>query len=223
MLGKGRYLARYRGPDHKERSKLCPTIKAAKDWLASERAKMVVGEWVDPVLKRTTFGEFAVPWLDRRGTREDRTVELYAYLLKNHILPKFGNRSFDSIRPSLIQEWHSDLWKRHPSTSAKAYRLLAQIMRAAVEDGYLAKSPCRVKGAGEERPAERPTASIAEAEALALAMPERLRLIVHLALWCQLRRGELLGLRRGDMNPLLQTVTIRETRVRLMSGEVVAK
>jgi integrase len=96
-------------------------------------------------------------------------------------------------------------------------------MRAAIADGYLAKSPCTIKGAGDEPQTERPTASIAEVAALADAMPDRLRLAVHLALWCQLRRGELLGLRREDVNPMHQTITIRETRVRMMSGEVVEK
>jgi integrase len=223
MLSKGRYLARYRGPDHKERTKVHPTIRDAKTWLESEHTKVVTGSWIDPALTRTKFRDFAEPWLERRGTLSERTAELYRYLLHNHIDEKFGALPIGAIRPSLVEEWHGDLRRRHPSTAAKAYRLLSQIMRAAIADGHIGKSPCTIKGGGDEPVTERPTASIAEADALAAAMPERLRLAVHLALWCQLRRGELLGLQRQDVNPLLGTISIRETRVRLMSGVVVTK
>jgi hypothetical protein len=40
--------------------------------------------------------------------------------------------------------------KLSPSTVAKAYRLLARVLGAAVEGGILGRSPCRVKGAGTE-------------------------------------------------------------------------
>jgi integrase len=219
----GKYLARYRAPDHKERTKTCKTVREAKVWRELERTKMVVGDWVDPVLKRTKFREFADPWIKRRGDKAERTVELYQHLLTAHILPTFGKLPFGSIRVSTVEEWHAELSQRHAITAAKAYRLLAQIMRAAIADGYLAKSPCQVKGGGVEVASERPTASIAEANALAEGMPDHLQLVVHLALWCQLRRAELLGLRRSNVDLLHQTISIRETRVRLMSGEMITK
>jgi hypothetical protein len=69
-------------------------------------------------------------------------------------------------------------------------------MRTAVVDGLILTSPCKVDGAGTERAAERPMATIAEVDALTTAMPDHLRVFVLLATWCQLRRGEILGLRR---------------------------
>jgi integrase len=222
-LGQDRFLARYRGPDHRERTKVFTTIRDAKNWRESESAKVTSGDWVDPVLKRTSFRAFAEPWIERRGTRAERTTELYRHLLTRHILPTFGDRPIGAIRPSAVEEWHGELSQRHASTAAKAYRLLSQIMRAAIADGFIAKSPCNIKGGGDEPVVERPTASIAEADALADALPERLRLIVHLALWAQLRRGELLGLRRGNVDLLHGTLTVAATRVKMMSGEMVDK
>jgi integrase len=85
-------------------------------------------------------------------------------------------------------------------------------MRTAVADGLILTSPCKVDGAGSERAAERPIATVAEVEALALAMPDRLRLAVLLGTWCQLRRGEFLGLRRRDIDLMHGTVHVEQSR-----------
>lgn len=96
-------------------------------------------------------------------------------------------------------------------------------MGAAVADSAIARNPCQVKRAGLEKAPERPVATIAEVGALAEAMPERLRIAVLLAAWCQLRRGELLGLRRRDVDPLRGTLAIVATITKTMSGEKVEK
>ncbi len=80
-----------------------------------------------------------------------------------------------------------------------------------------------MKGASIEKAPERPVATIAEVQALADAIPAHLRLAVLLAAWCQLRRGELLGLRRRDVNILKGTVTIAVTRTTTMAGATVQK
>lgn len=74
-----------------------------------------------------------------------------------------------------------------------------------------------------ERPVERPIATVAEIHALETAMPEHLRLIVNLATWCQLRRAELLGLRRKDVDLANATLRIKQSRTVTMSGKSVVK
>jgi integrase len=54
-------------------------------------------------------------------------------------------------------------------------------------------------------------------------MPERLRLVVLLATWCQLRRGELLGLRRRDVDTLHGNLTIEQSRRFTRKGRSVVK
>jgi hypothetical protein len=56
-------------------------------------------------------------------------------------------------------------------TPAKSYRLLRTILNTAVADGLIAKNPCAIAGAGIERSAERPVASLAQVWALADAVP----------------------------------------------------
>src|SRR6202035_110578 len=68
-----------------------------------------------------------------------------------------------------------------------------------------------------------PIATPTEVRRLATAMPERLRIAVLLAAWCQLRRGEVRGLRRQDIDFDQGSLSINETRTRAMSGRTVVK
>jgi integrase len=191
--------------------------------LSTIEADLRRGAWVDPRNGRMTLRAYAVEWLAQRNDLAFRTAELYSYLLEQHILPALGNTMLAALAPSKIRSWHAGLSKAHPSTAAKAYRLLSAIMRTAVTDGYIVASPCKVSGGGVERPTERPTATIAEVETLEAAMPEHLRLIVLLATWCQLRRGELLGLRRRDLDLVGGMLRIEQSRTVTMKGQSLTK
>jgi integrase len=181
------------------------------------------GAWIDPRAGKTTLSAYAEEWLGQRTDLAVRTKELYQYLLERHIIPSLGNATLVGLAPSKIRSWHAGLSRLHPSTAAKAYRLLSSIMRTAVTDGYLVASPCKVDGAGVERPLERPVATVNEINLLHDAMPEHLRLIVSLATWCQLRRAELLGLRRKDVDLTSVTLRIEQSRTVTMKGKSLVK
>jgi integrase len=172
--------------------------------------------WIDPKAGKTTLDEYAERWLEQRNELAFRTREHYGYLLELHVLPTLGRTALINLAPSTIRSWHASLAQMHPSTAAKAYRLLSAILRTAVVDGFLVSSSCKVDGAGIERPAERPVATVAEVGALETAMPEHLRLIVDLATWCQLRRVELLGLRRKDVDLDRASIHVEQSRTVMM-------
>jgi integrase len=181
------------------------------------------GAWVDPQAGKTTLEEYARIWLDQRSDLAFRTRELYEYLLDRHILSELGHFPLVALTPSTIRTWYAGRARAHASTAAKAYRLLSAIFRTAVVDGLVATSPCKVDGAGVERPAERPVATVQEVVALEEAMPEHLRLIVVLATWCQLRRAELLGLRRKDVDLAQSLIRIEQSRTVTMNGKSLVK
>lgn len=118
-----------------------------------------------------TFGSYADEWMRSRIDLAERTIELYRWLLDRHIEPTFADMSLEGIAPPDVRAWHADAARRHPTTVAKAYRLLSSIMRTAVADELIRRNPCQVRGAAVEKAPERPTATIAEVEALADAMP----------------------------------------------------
>ncbi len=54
-------------------------------------------------------------------------------------------------------------------------------------------------------------------------MPDHLRLVVLLATWCQLRRGELLGLRRQDIDLMHAAIQIEQSRTFTRDGRSLTK
>jgi integrase len=217
------WQATYRGPDRRERTKTFPRKVDAEAWLANQQAAISSGGWVDPSAGKVTLDVFAAQWIDQRTDLAERTEELYRWLLKRHILPSLGKHTIAGLSPSRVRSWHAALAVARPTTASKAYRLLRQVMGTAVSDERIRRNPCQVKGAAVERAPERPMTSIAEVQALSDAMPAKLRAAVLLAAWCQLRRGELLGLRRRDVDVAAGTVSIEQTRTKRMNGTEITK
>jgi len=170
-----------------------------------------------------SFEHYAAEWLEQRIDLAERTRELYVWLLHRHILPMFAGTSLGDVKTPEVRRWYVGIASTRPSTASKAYRLLSQIMGSAVTDELIAKNPCQVRGAAAEHSPERPIASIAEVEALAAAMPEDLRIAVVLAAWCQLRRGEVRGLRRIDVDLERGVLSVQVTRTTAMSGRTIVK
>lgn len=202
-LPSGRYQASYWHEGFRyNAAQTFATKGAANAYLSSAETDIARGAWIDPGPSKVTFREYADSWLAGRHDLAERTAELYRWLLDRHVYPTFGAAELGRISASAVRGWHAANVAKHPTTAAKAYRLLREVMGAAVADNAIARNPCQVKGAGQEKAPERPVATVAEVDALAQAMPERQRIAVSLAAWCQLRRGELLGLRRRDVDPL---------------------
>jgi hypothetical protein len=139
--------------------------------LSTVEADFRRGTWIDPSAGQVTLKTYANEWIARRPDLAIRTRELYEDLLRLHILPCLGQTTIAGIAPSKVRAWNAELTVKHPSTASKAYRLLSTMMRNAVDDDLIAKTPCKVVGAATEHAAERPNATIPEIEALSLAMP----------------------------------------------------
>ena len=214
-----RYEVRYRDPTGRERSKTFTTKKLAEKYEREQRTEVSKGTWLDPRHGSQTFADFMDKWLTDRHDLRPRTLELYRSLRRRHLEPTFGALTMAklSVSSAAVRSWNAELAREHPPTAAKAYRLLHQLCATALADGVIARNPCAVKGAGQEHSPERPTATVAEVAALAAAMPTDLRLVILLAAWCQLRRGELLGLQRQDFDLLHGTVSI-ERSVNYVAG-----
>ena len=94
------------------------------------------------------------------------------------------------------------------------------MLKMAVHEDWIDVTPLRIKGLLVDRPAREPqTATPAEVDQLAAAMPAYLAMAVHLAAWCGLRSGEVLGLQiddvvvdRGTVPPLVPVVRLQLRR-----------
>ncbi len=225
QLPSGRWQARVPDPSRPGRLIAAPTTFAtevdADRWLNAQETHQAEGRWVDPSAGCVTLTAYADDWLEQRPDLRLRTRETYRGLLDLHILPTLGATDLARLTPAAVRRWHARLGGPDgpgDSTAAKAYRLLRTITKTAVADELIVKSPCVVKGAGVEHAPERPIASMAEVEAMAEAMPERWRPIVLLAAFCTGRVGELLALRRRDLDLLHAEVRVERNLQRLAKG-----
>ncbi|MCK0112840.1 site-specific integrase [Ornithinimicrobium sp. F0845] len=180
----------------------------AEAWLAKECALVNSDGWVAPKrrvelaerLAPPTFDEFARQWLTDRSLKP-RTREGYEHLLRRYLEPEFGDLLVSDLTPALVRRWWAGLSPDHPTVNARAYALLRAILTTAVTDELLASNPGRVRAASnpptkkEIRPA-----TLAELDVLVKEMPDQLGALVLLCAWCALRVGEVLELRRRDLD-----------------------
>ena len=186
-----------------------PSPEAARQWLddlARERAR---GSWHDPAASHQRFDRYATSWLAtaRIGTT---TKDLYAGYLDNHLLPTFGLLELAQISPPMVRAWYAAMAdKGVPTARARSYALLRQILNVAVDDGAITANPCRIKGASTTRHRTKSTPDLDQARQIAERMPERWRFLVELAVMSSARFGELVALRRHDVDVERMTLTIQ--------------
>jgi integrase len=213
-LRSGQWQARYRGPDGVMRpaDRTFPDKTTAEQWLTTKEAEILTGDWLDPDAGRVPFGGYAQAWIDERPGLRPKTLQLYRYLLRRHLVPGLGGMAVAEIREPQVRRWRKGLLDANVSevTVAKAYRLLKAIMNTAVDDGLIRRNPCRIKGASQETSPERPVLIVAQVYALADAIDPQYRTLVLLATFGSLRWGELAALRRKDID--LSAGTIRVER-----------
>jgi integrase len=174
--------------------------------------------------KRLTLREYGIKALKARKIKP-RTLVGYLGMLERLILPTLGDCPLVEITPEMVRAWHDKVGisaepkragKAVPRQQAHVYTTLRLIFNQAIADGLVRDNPCHIEGAGgtsPKRDIEVPTAQ--QVDAMACEMPARLALAVLLGAWCGLRKGEVLALRRGDVDTETWVLHVRRGVVRV--------
>ena len=206
--GSGRWRARYRDPDGRERSRTFTRRIDAERWLSTVEVDLLRGGYVDPSAGQVTFGRYAEHWRSVQVHRPT-TQTLVEGHLRNHVLPFFADRPLASIRPTDIQGWVKDRSEAlGPRTVELVYRFVAAIFKAAVEDRILATSPCRGIRLPRAAPQEVVPLETEQVLALADAVPERYRGLVLFTAGTGVRQGEAFGVTLPRLDMLRKSVKI---------------
>ncbi|CAL8980350.1 Putative prophage phiRv2 integrase [Propionicimonas sp. T2.31MG-18] len=224
-LPSGYFQAGYVGPD--AATHYAPhTFEAKVDaerWLADEHRRVGQPDWLPPKLRRAheeanlppTLADYAAGWLRSRDLKP-RTRALYQGLLDRFIVPELGSVRLPAVTPTMVRQWHTSLGPNRPTQRAHTYSLLRSILSTAVQEQIIPMNPCLIRGAGAaKRKTVTEPATLDELRVIRENMPERLRLAVDLATWCSLRQGELLELRRGDVDIAAALLHVRRAVTRL--------
>jgi integrase len=165
------------------------------------------------------FGEYARRWLHSRVELRVTTWQHYESVLRVHLIPRFGPVPLDRITPAMIRDFWTAKHGVKASTATDSYRILRMVYARAIEEGLLQESPCKIKAGGTLHSPERPTVTPEEVVKLSYELPRNVRIVPYLAAYCQLRRGEILGLERQDIDTEKLLLHVRQSAVHLKSGK----
>ncbi len=194
-----RWRARYIDADGRERSQTFARKGDAERFLIAVEADLLRGTYVDPQRAKLTLAAYAERWLAAQPLRPSsrRTYEIY---LRTRVLPVLGSRALGSLTPTdvrgllrLLQEGLAAITVHH------VHGLLATILRAAIDDGYLSRNPCARTAPGKGATSHVVPLAVEQVQAVIDALPGRYRVAAMLGAGCGLRVGEVLGLRIGSV------------------------
>lgn len=214
-LPSGRWQASYVAPDGRRHN--APTTFDYKGdaaaWLSMQSAAITEHRWKppEPTITEITLVAYAGPWLAGR-TLQPRTRDLYQGLLDQKILPDLGDVPLKAISPLTVRTWHAKLDPEHPTRRAHAYALLRTILGTAVADGLIPSNPCVIRGAGQtKREHKIEPATPEQLDSIISELPERYGCLVLLGTWCAMRWGELVELRRKDLDWRAGKIRVRRS------------
>jgi integrase len=187
-------------------------VTCAEAFDAQRTADTARGDWIDPRIGRTPFSDYARVWMKSR-LHKTATVDTYEGHLRNHIFPVFGKSGLAAIRPTMVQQWVKELQSVKglaPATIETIYIIFASIMREAVRDGYIRKTPCDDITLPETHRTLVRLLSPAQVRALADAMPCRYSPLVLLGDVAGLRQGEAFGLALDRIDLATEMITVNQ-------------
>ncbi len=142
--------------------------------------------------------------------------------LELHILPRLGGRTLAQITPTAVRQWLAGL-PLAPGAARQVYITLSSVLSAAVDDGRIAKNPCKAKSVRAQAPSQ-PRQKIipwtaAQVSAVRSELPERYRAMADCGAGLGLRQGEILGLAVDAVDFLRHEVHVRR-QVKRVGGRL---
>jgi len=142
------------------------------------------------------------------------TQEIYSFLLRKHLVPRFGDHRLCDISRAEIQRYVLDKLKQGFAweTTNHLRHLLSKVMGTAVSWDYIPNNPVRgVKMPEKTLKRAHRFLTADEVRRLITASKEPVRTIVLLAVMTGLRIGEILALRWGRIDFIKGTLLVAET------------
>lgn len=167
---------------------------------------------------KTTLGQWMAQWMDESllGRVKESTYQVYAGMLKRHIMPALGHLNLAQITPSQVQGFVVALRGKNLSdgTAHSVYRLLNAALCGAQQEGAIRQNPCRNIRVAHASAKEQRVLSVGEQQ-LFRARCTQEDLAALLSLYTGLRLGEICALQWADIDCKAHTLSVRRTVQRI--------
>jgi integrase len=203
----GKWRARWREyPGGPQKTRSFDRKIDAQRWLTKVEHDLMTGGYVDPSAGQLIVRTYSESWLSRRHWRPS-TRDRIERELRLHILPSFGNRPLAAIRRSDIEQWVAVL-EMQASSARRVAETFATMLRAAVDDGLIARNPAeRALLPTDERAPVVPLEAT-EVRAITHAALEPMRAAIVLSAGTGLRQGEAMAVTADRVDFLRREVRI---------------
>ncbi len=175
--------------------------------------KTQTGEWIDPTLQATPYGEWAQTWIDTKTHLRPKTLATYESLFNSRILTRFGEARLRDIRAIEIEQWISSMHNEGLSASRirQAHSLLSQTLNAAVRSQMLPRNPAEGASLPRKERNEMLFLTPGEVQRLADAIPAEHQTLIYTLAYSGVRQGEATALRRNRVNLLRREIVVAES------------
>jgi integrase len=210
--GEPRWEVRYRVGSRE----VSRTFKTRKDAIAYRRTvehDELRGLSYDPRAGRITLDEWWELWWPSTMHLRVSTRTRDAIMYKARIKPTMGNTALGDLDRTTLRAWVAELRASDlaPSTIHKCAQILSKVLRAAVDDGRLARNPAERLDLPRIEREEMRFLTPGEVSTLANTIDADHRALVFLGAYGGLRLGEMLALRRDRVDLLHGTIDVAET------------
>lgn len=211
-LPSGRFQVRYTDPygqvksggtflRHDDAVERLDRILRSIDIGTYEQAKAIEEGGLDP--KAITLIQLAEHWrairVNKRGEPlAAKTLKEYTRYVQNTLAP-FRDKPIRSISASQVEKWWASEYRRAPREINAAYKHMSSLMKWAVKRKLINSNPCDIEGATSYISDETPKPTTQQVEIMLQEAPEGYKALIALAAWGGIRKGELLALRRSDI------------------------
>jgi len=211
-LPSGRYQVRFTDPYGERRTAGTYATKALAEQELGRLIRAIEGgTWTPQGEKsegiksnKVTLRDIATQWrstkVNRRGMPlSPNTLNEYERLV-NSTMSTFADLPLRGLTPAQVEKWWSEEHRRAPNQASKAYKHLNQLCEYAIKKGVIQMNPCQTEGASSYQPATVPEAPTPEQVNIMRDVSEQpWRALFYVAAWGGFRKGELLELRRKDV------------------------
>jgi integrase len=212
-LPSGRYQLRYTDPNGNSKTAgtygtkalaeraLLSISKAIDGGTYQEQQGIYEGD-IDP--KALTLLELGTHWRQLRRNRRGQplspnTLAEYERLV-GVVLEPLNSKPIREITTGQVAKWWEPESRRAPRQANAAYKHLNTLFKYAVKNRWLSDNPCTIEGANVYVPDRQPNVpDLQQVQIIESETAEPFRTVIALAAWGGLRKGEILELRRKDI------------------------
>jgi integrase len=198
----GRWVAGVTTPDGRRKHYFGKTRADAAAKLAVALGKQ--GEGLPIRFERKTLAAFSSEWLEGiKPSVSPRTWTRYEQLVRCHVVPALGKLTLESVTPQHLQRLYSKTASAGAAagTVVQVHAVLHRMFKQALMWNLVPRNPTEAVARPKHRHLEMQTLSPKQvAQLLEAARGDRLEALYVLAVTTGMRQGEMLGLRRKDVD-----------------------